>query len=58
MSKENEIKCEYLNDALRIVESLVKNFYNVKIIPVKDDRSYYDKINYYKIEYSDCKEEF
>ena len=49
MSKENEIKCEYLNDALRIAEALVKNFYSVNIIPIKDDRSYYDKVNYYKI---------
>lgn len=58
MSKENEVKCEYLDDALRIAEALVKNFYSVKIIPIKDDRSYYDKVNYYKIEYGDCKKEF
>lgn len=58
MSKENEVKCEYLNDALRIAEALVKNFYSVSIIPIKDDRSYYDKVNYYKIEYGDCKKEF
>lgn len=58
MSKENELKCEELEDALSIAKSLVRNFYSVKIIPVKNNDSYYDMIDYCKIEYSDCKKEF
>lgn len=58
MDKENELKCEELEDALAIARSLVRNFYSVKIIPVKNNDSYYDEIGYCKIEYSDCKKEF